>query len=172
MCGIYGFAGFKEDGLLDRMGKVIYHRGPDGEGYYQAPNGAPFSMGMRRLSIIDLEGGWQPVYNEDKTLAICYNGETYNYLELRAELETAGHVFTTHSDTECIVHGYEQWGIMGLLQRMNGMFAFCLYDVNKKEFIIARDRCGQKPLYYHHQNGKFLFGSEVKSILQNRRCRT
>jgi asparagine synthase (glutamine-hydrolysing) len=167
MCGIYGFAGFSEDGLLDRMGKVIYHRGPDGEGYYQAPNGAPFSMGMRRLSIIDLEGGWQPVYNEDRTLAICYNGETYNYLELRAELEAFGHVFTTHSDTECIVHGYEQWGIMGLLQRMNGMFAFCLYDVNKKEFIIARDRCGQKPLYYYHQNGKFLFGSEVKSILQS-----
>ena len=167
MCGIYGFAGFKEDGLLDRMGRVIFHRGPDGEGVYLAPDGAPFSMGMRRLSIIDLEGGWQPVFNEDRSLAICYNGETYNYVELREELEKAGHVFTTHSDTECIVHGFEQWGIEGLLQRMNGMFAFCLYDSRKHEFYIARDRCGQKPLYYHHRNGKFLFGSEVKSILQS-----
>lgn len=167
MCGIYGFAGFKEDGLLDRMGRVIVHRGPDGEGAYLAPDGAPFSMGMRRLSIIDLEGGWQPVFNEDRSLAICYNGETYNYVELREELEKAGHVFTTHSDTECLVHGFEQWGIEGLLQRMNGMFAFCLYDSRKHEFYIARDRCGQKPLYYHHRNGKFLFGSEVKSILQS-----
>ncbi len=167
MCGIYGFAGFKEDGLLDRMGRVIAHRGPDGEGAYLAPDGSPFSMGMRRLSIIDLEGGWQPVFNEDRSLAICYNGETYNYVELREELEKAGHVFTTHSDTECLVHGFEQWGIEGLLQRMNGMFAFCLYDSRKKEFFIARDRCGQKPLYYHHRNGKFLFGSEVKSLLQS-----
>ena len=149
------------------MGRVIFHRGPDGEGVYLAPDGAPFSMGMRRLSIIDLEGGWQPVFNEDRSLAICYNGETYNYVELREELEKAGHVFTTHSDTECIVHGFEQWGIEGLLQRMNGMFAFCLYDSRKHEFYIARDRCGQKPLYYHHRNGKFLFGSEVKSILQS-----
>jgi asparagine synthase (glutamine-hydrolysing) len=167
MCGIYGFAGFKEDGLLDRMGRVIVHRGPDGEGAYVAPGGAAFSMGMRRLSIIDLEGGWQPVFNEDRSLAICYNGETYNYVELRDELEKAGHVFTTHSDTECIVHGFEQWGIEGLLQRMNGMFAFCLYDSRKREFFIARDRCGQKPLYYYHENGRFLFGSEAKSLLQS-----
>jgi asparagine synthase (glutamine-hydrolysing) len=167
MCGIYGFAGFKEDNLLDRMGRVIRHRGPDGQGRYEAPEGAPFSMGMQRLSIIDLEGGWQPVYNEDKSIAICYNGETYNYVELRAELEAKGHAFRTHSDTECLVHGYEEWGIESLLQRMNGMFAFCLYDARKKEFFIARDRCGQKPLYYHHANGRFLFGSEAKSLLQS-----
>ncbi|MDB6138942.1 MAG: asnB, partial [Verrucomicrobiaceae bacterium] len=93
MCGIYGFAGFKEEGLLDRMGRVIRHRGPDGTGRYEAPDGALFSMGMQRLSIIDLEGGWQPVFNEDKSIAVCYNGETYNYVELRAELETKGHQF-------------------------------------------------------------------------------
>ena len=167
MCGIYGFAGFKEEGLLDRMGRVIRHRGPDGTGRYEAPDGAPFSMGMQRLAIIDLEGGWQPVYNEDRTLAVCYNGETYNYVELRAELEAKGHVFTTHSDTECLVHGFEEWGMAGLLQRMNGMAAFCIYDVRNKELFIGRDRCGQKPLYYTQANGRFLFGSEVKSLLQS-----
>lgn len=167
MCGIYGFAGFKEEGLLDRMGRVIRHRGPDGTGRYEAPDGAPFSMGMQRLSIIDLHGGWQPVFNEDQSIAVCYNGETYNYLELRTELEAKGHVFTTHSDTECLVHGFEEWGMEGLLQRMNGMAAFCIYDVRKKEFFIGRDRCGQKPLYYTHANGRFLFGSEVKSLLQS-----
>lgn len=167
MCGIYGFAGFEEDGLLSRMGEVMVHRGPDGEGQYRAPEGVKFAMGMRRLSIIDLEGGWQPVYNEDKSVAICYNGETYNYVELREELEAKGHLFATHSDTECLVHGYEEWGIEGLLQRMNGMFGFCLYDVRRREFYIARDRCGQKPMYYHHRNGRFLFASEVKSILES-----
>ncbi|WP_038167210.1 asparagine synthase (glutamine-hydrolyzing) [Verrucomicrobium sp. BvORR106] len=167
MCGIYGFAGFREENLLDRMGKIIHHRGPDGQGRYEAPNGVPFSMGMQRLSIIDLEGGWQPVYNEDSTVAVCYNGETYNYVELRQELVAKGHRFSTHSDTECIVHGYEEWGIEGLLRRMNGMFAFCLYDVRKREFFIARDRCGQKPLYYHQANGRFLFGSEAKSLLES-----
>ena len=167
MCGIYGFAGFKEENLLDRMGRVIHHRGPDGQGRYEAPEGAPFSMGMQRLSIIDLEGGWQPVYNEDHTVAVCYNGECYNYVELREELVAKGHVFRTHSDTECLVHGYEEWGMEGLVKRLNGMFAFCIYDTRKKEFFIGRDRCGQKPLYYHHANGKFLFGSEVKSLLQS-----
>lgn len=167
MCGIYGFAGFDEDKLLERMGRVIRHRGPDGEGDYQAPQGVPFQMGMRRLSIIDLGTGWQPIFNEDRSIVICYNGETYNYVELRDELEHKGHVFTTHSDTETLVHGYEEWGIEGLLRRMNGMFAFCIYDSNKREFFIARDRCGQKPLYYHHSHGRFLFGSEVKSLLQS-----
>lgn len=168
MCGIYGFAGFEEDGLLEKMGRVIRHRGPDGEGEYTAAPGTRFSMGMRRLSIIDLGAGWQPIYNEDRSIAICYNGETYNYLELRTELEAKGHLFATHSDTETLVHGYEEWGIEGLLQRMNGMCAFCIYDSRKREFFIGRDRCGQKPLYYHHSGGRFLFGSEVKSILQSR----
>ncbi|MEY4484435.1 MAG: hypothetical protein RL693_1887, partial [Verrucomicrobiota bacterium] len=90
MCGIYGFAGFKEDNLLERMGRVILHRGPDGQGLYEAPDGTAFSMGMQRLAIIDLEGGWQPVFNEDQTIAVCYNGESYNYLELREELLAKG----------------------------------------------------------------------------------
>ena len=97
MCGIYGFAGFNEDGLLDRMGKVIVDRGPDGEGSCVAPNGAAFHMGTQRLSIIELQGGWQPIYNEDQSIAICYNGETYNYLELREQLEKKGHQFRDYS---------------------------------------------------------------------------
>ncbi|MCP5556775.1 MAG: asparagine synthase (glutamine-hydrolyzing) [Verrucomicrobiaceae bacterium] len=166
MCGIYGFAGFHDERLLDKMGRRMQHRGPDGEGFYDAPNGAPFHMGMRRLSIIDLGTGWQPILNEDNSIAVCYNGETYNYVELREELAAKGHHFRTHSDTECLVHGYEEWGIEGLLKRMNGMFAFCIYDSRKREFFIGRDRCGQKPLYYYQQNGKFVFASEVKSILE------
>lgn len=169
MCGIYGYAGFEEAGLLDRMGHVIRHRGPDGRGSYRPPDGARFRMGMQRLSIIDLEGSWQPVYNEQRTIAVCYNGETYNYCELRDQLHAKGHVFRTEGDTECLVHGFEEWGIEGLLQRLNGMFAFCLYDSQAREFYIARDRCGQKPLYYHHRDGRFLFASEVKSILQSDR---
>ncbi|MCB1224213.1 MAG: asparagine synthase (glutamine-hydrolyzing) [Verrucomicrobiales bacterium] len=167
MCGIYGFAGFEEEGLLERMGRVIHHRGPDGVGRYRAADGSRFEMGMQRLSIIDLQGGWQPVFNEDHTLAVCFNGEIYNYVELRQQLLEAGHQFRTHSDTECLVHGFEQWGIEGLLTRLNGMFAFCLYDTRKQEFYIARDRCGQKPLYYHHRQGRFLFGSEAKSLLES-----
>ena len=147
MCGIFGFSGFRDERVLARMAKAMRHRGPDGEGIYEAPEGVAFSMGMVRLSIIDLHTGWQPVYNEDHSLAVCYNGECYNYVELRAELEAKGHHFRTHSDTECLVHGFEEWGIDGLLGRLNGMFAFCLYDVRKGEFHLARDRFGQKPLY-------------------------
>lgn len=166
MCGIFGFSGFRDERVLARMARVMKHRGPDGEGIYDAPEGVPFQMGMVRLSIIDLHTGWQPVFNEDHSVAVCYNGECYNYVELRSDLEAKGHHFRTHSDTECLVHGYEEWGIEGLLQRLNGMFAFCIYDVRKREFVIARDRCGQKPLYYHHQGGRFAFASEVKSLLE------
>lgn len=168
MCGIFGFAGFSEEGLLERMARAIRHRGPDGQGFYEAPEAVLFGMGMARLSIIDLDSGWQPIFNEDRTLAICYNGETYNYVELREELEARGHVFRTHSDTEVIIHGYEEWGMDGVLRRMNGMFAFCIYDSVQREFFLARDRCGQKPLYYWRRLGRFLFGSEVKSFLQSR----
>src|SRR4028118_1515537 len=103
MCGIFGFSGFHEDSLLLRMARILVHRGPDGEGFFEEGD---YSMGMRRLSIIDLEGGTQPIYNEDRSLAVCYNGEIYNYVELRAQLEAKGHRFTTHSDTEAIVHAY------------------------------------------------------------------
>ena len=170
MCGIFGFAGFEDPRLLERMSRVLTHRGPDGEGFLRC---GPVSMGMRRLSIIDLAGGDQPIYNEDRTIAVCYNGEIYNYLELMEELQRRGHRFSTHCDTEVLVHGYEEYGI-DILQRLNGMFAFALYDMRRGELILARDRAGQKPLYYHHRNGRFLFASEIKAILEadgvERRC--
>ncbi len=174
MCGIYGFSGFSEDGLLEKMGAVQGHRGPDGSGRYDRPE-QRFHMGMRRLSIIDLEGGWQPIYNEDRSLAIVLNGEIYNYQELRAELVEKGHVFRTASDTETILHGFEQWGLPGVLGRLNGMFAFCIHSAASGEFWLGRDRAGQKPLYYYAAGGRFLFASEAKSLLQSqevpRRCR-
>lgn len=164
MCGIFGFSGFDEAGLLEKMARTMKHRGPDGDGFYSEPG---FHMGMVRLSIIDLSGGWQPIYNEDRSCAIILNGEIYNYKELRIELEAKGHRFSTHSDTETILHGYEEWGIEGVLSRLNGMFSFVIRDERKKEFFIARDRTGQKPLYWTRKNGRFLFASEVKSILQS-----
>lgn len=164
MCGIFGFSGFDEPGLLEKMARTMKHRGPDGDGFYSVPG---FSMGMVRLSIIDLAGGWQPIYNEDRSCAIILNGEIYNYKELRIELEAKGHRFSTSSDTETILHGYEEWGIEGILTRLNGMFAFVIRDERKGEFFIARDRTGQKPLYWHRENGRFLFASEAKSILQS-----
>jgi asparagine synthase (glutamine-hydrolysing) len=164
MCGIFGFSGFEEEGLLQKMGQTMQHRGPDGAGCYDEPG---FHMGMVRLSIIDLHGGWQPIYNEDRSAAIVLNGEIYNYKELRTELEAHGHVFSTQSDTETILHGWEQWGITGVLSRLNGMFAFCIRDIRKGEFFIARDRCGQKPLYWHQENGRLLFASEAKSLLRS-----
>jgi asparagine synthase (glutamine-hydrolysing) len=163
MCGIFGFSGFEEDGLLERMAETMVHRGPDGEGFFRSPR---FEMGMRRLSIIDLKGGFQPIYNEDETIAICYNGEIYNYIELAEELAKLGHVFRTKADTEVVVHAYEEWGI-DCLQRFNGMFAFALYDIPRERAFLARDRCGQKPLYWWNQNGKFVFASEVKSMLRS-----
>ena len=164
MCGIFGFAGFEEEALLAKMARTMKHRGPDGEGFYETPG---FSMGMGRLSIIDLSGGWQPIYNEARACAIILNGEIYNYKELRLELEALGHRFSTHSDTETILHGYEQWGIEGVLGKLNGMFAFCLRDERRKEYFIARDRAGQKPLYWHRAHGRLLFASEAKSLLQS-----
>lgn len=170
MCGIFGFCGFDDPALLGRMARALVHRGPDGEGCFVHDH---FAMGMRRLSIIDLAGGDQPIYNEDRTLAVCYNGEIYNYVELMDELHALGHRFATRCDTEVIVHAYEQWGI-DCLQRFNGMFAFALYDLPRRELVLARDRAGQKPLYYHQRNGRLVFASEVKAILEaehvERRC--
>lgn len=164
MCGIFGFAGFVEDGLLSRMGDSLAHRGPDGRGSYEdGPH--RFFMGMRRLSIIDLQGGSQPIYNEDRTLAVCFNGEIYNYIELHDQLVQKGHTFRTRSDTEVIVHAYEEWG-RDCVKQFNGMFAFALHDARSGETFFARDRCGQKPFYYHQSNGRFVFASEVKAILE------
>ena len=162
MCGIFGFNGFRDESLLRRMSAAIQHRGPDSDGYF---NRDKFSMGMTRLSIIDLDGGTQPIFNEDGTVVVCYNGEIYNYVELRKELKSLGHEFATHTDTEVIVHAYEQWGI-DCVQHFNGMFAFALYDMQKQQLFIARDRAGQKPFYYYFKDGKLVFASEVKAILE------
>ncbi len=164
MCGIYGFAGFDEPGLLDRMAERLRHRGPDGIGSWRHPG---LTMGMRRLSIIDLAGGQQPIANEDGTVVVCQNGEIYNYVELTEELKRLGHLFRTRSDTEVIVHAYEQWGV-DCLARFNGMFAIALYDLGRERLFLARDRCGQKPLYYWDRGGRFIFASEIKAILESR----
>lgn len=140
----------------------MHHRGPDGQGFFESDR---FSMGNCRLSIIDLAGGDQPIYNEDGLMAVVQNGEIYNYVELRVQLEEKGHRFKTHSDTEILVHGYEEWG-KDLPKRLNGMYAFAVHDLRSGETFIARDRCGQKPFYYYHQNGKFVFASEAKAILE------
>ncbi len=164
MCGIFGFSGFVEKGLLSRMGDSLAHRGPDGRGSCEdEPH--RFFMGMRRLSIIDLDGGSQPIYNEDRSLAVCFNGEIYNYIELHDQLVEKGHIFRTRSDTEVIVHAYEEWG-KDCVKQFNGMFAFALHDSRTGDTFFSRDRCGQKPFYYHQSNGRFVFASEVKAILE------
>ena len=165
MCGITGFTGHRSDKqkILKAMTAAIAHRGPDGAGEYYADGVA---LGHRRLSIIDLAGGTQPMFNEDKTLAVVFNGEIYNFMELRGELAEAGHVFATdHSDTEVLLHGYEEWG-EGMLARLRGMFAFALWDEKDKSLFCARDHFGIKPFYYCQKGrGEFLFGSEIKSFL-------
>jgi asparagine synthase (glutamine-hydrolysing) len=164
MCGIFGFSGFFDEGLLSRMGDSLVHRGPDGEGSCE-DLAHRFFMGMKRLSIIDLDGGWQPIYNEDRSLAVCFNGEIYNYIELHEQLAGKGHLFRTHSDTEVIVHSYEEWG-MECVKQFNGMFAFAIHDFRTGDTFFSRDRCGQKPLYYHRSAGCFVFASEIKAILE------
>jgi len=167
MCGICGLVRtpdgppFPAD-LVARMCRTIVHRGPDDEGIYADDR---VGLGNRRLSIIDVEGGHQPLSNEDGTIWIAYNGEAYNFAEARDELAGRGHVFTTRSDTETIVHAYEEWGLDGL-HRFRGMFAFALWDKRTERLILVRDRVGVKPLYYTQLPDKTLiFGSEIKSIL-------
>ena len=164
MCGIAGFWGFEDKGLLRRMARTIKHRGPDDDGFFESPS---ISLLNVRLSIIDLQTGKQPIFNEDKSVVVVYNGEIYNYAELTEELKELGHVFRTKTDTEVIVHAYEQWGADALL-RFNGMFAFALYDTVKKQLLLARDRLGIKPLYYHSTGGRVIFASEIKAILADR----
>ncbi len=166
MCGITGFAQRKHDAETARatvkaMADLITYRGPDGEGYYVDDQVA---LGHRRLSIIDLEGGRQPMYNEDENLVVVFNGEIYNFQTLRAELEAAGHTFATHSDTEVLLHGYEQWG-KDLPARLRGMFTFVIWDRKNKTMFGARDIFGIKPFYYYNVDGLFLFGSEIKCFL-------
>ena len=165
MCGIVGFLSAEGDAdgnLLARMCARIVHRGPDEEGRHV--QGA-LAMGMRRLAIIDIAGGQQPIANEDGTIEVVFNGEIFNFRELRAELELAGHHFATNSDTEVIVHAYEQWGDDALL-RFNGMFAFALWDGRRQRLLLARDRMGKKPIYWHLSSHGLLWGSEIKSMLE------
>lgn len=163
MCGIAGVVSANpiEVALLDDMARRLAHRGPDGQGRHVAGN---VGLLHTRLAIIDLEGGAQPLYNEDRSLVLVANGEIYNYRELRAELETLGHRFATHSDCETILHGYEAWGI-ACLDRLQGMFAFALHDVQRGELILARDRLGIKPLYYYRDSRGLAFASEIKALL-------
>lgn len=162
MCGICGIIrkGDNKD-IIKKMNDRIMHRGPDGEGYYIDGDVA---FGHRRLSIIDLSTGDQPIYNEDSSVVTVYNGEIYNYLELRSELESLGHEFKTKSDTEVLVHGYEEWHT-DLPKYLRGMFAFAIYDKNRNEIFLARDNFGIKPLYYAKMNDSFMFASEIKSFL-------
>jgi asparagine synthase (glutamine-hydrolysing) len=166
MCGICGTAGFAEPDLLERMIDLMAHRGPDDRGVYLSPDGL-FGLGNCRLSIIDLSpAGHMPMSNEDGTVWVTYNGETYNFRALRQELESLGHRFRSRTDSEVIVHGYEQWGV-DLPRRLNGMFAFAVVDLRTRPVTLhlVRDRLGVKPLYYVASNERLIFGSEIKSIL-------
>jgi len=163
MCGICGFYGFEDKSLIKRMTDVITHRGPDQSGIYSDKK---ISLGHRRLSIIDLsKRGIQPMTNEDGNLVIVYNGEIYNFKEIKTELEKKGHNFKSNTDTEVVVHAYEEYGIK-CIEKFNGMFAFAIWNSDKEELILARDRIGIKPLYYYHEGSRFIFASEIKSILE------
>src|SRR6266436_1912100 len=175
MCGICGVIGIERveqaEAITRRMMESIRHRGPDDDGLLLAPSVA---FGMRRLSIIDLSGGRQPVFNEAGNVAVVFNGEIYNYQHLRGTLEARGHLFRTHSDTEVIVHGYEEWG-ENCLRELRGMFAFALWDARDSgtsgdaarhaKVFIARDRLGIKPLYFYHSGNQLIFASEIKALL-------
>ncbi|MCH8295521.1 hypothetical protein IH992_30940 [Candidatus Poribacteria bacterium] len=168
MCGIVGICNLNGDpvptGLLKRMTDIIAHRGPDGEGHY---TDGPIGLGHRRLAIIDLSpAGQQPMTNETGDVIITYNGEIYNFQELRVELEALGHQFYSRTDSEVIVHAYEEWG-EECVHRFNGMFAFAVWDYTQRRLFLARDRYGIKPLYYYHGNGVFIFASEIKALLQH-----
>jgi asparagine synthase (glutamine-hydrolysing) len=162
MCGIVGLT-WSDSELITRMTQTLNHRGPDQSGIY---TDSSISLGHRRLSILDLsEHGLQPMSNQDKTIWISFNGEIYNFKEIRRTLEDKGFVFHSHTDTEVILYAYEAYG-MDCLELFNGMFAFAIWDQRKQELILARDRLGIKPLYYYSQGGKLIFSSEIKAIIQ------
>ena len=165
MCGYVGFTNTINNAniVLKKMMERIRHRGPDGEGQYIDEG---IALGHRRLSIIDIDAGAQPMYNEDGSLVIVFNGEIYNYKQIREGLVRAGHRFATQSDTEVLVHGYEEYG-SDILGKLRGMFSFVIWDRNKQELFGARDFFGIKPLYYADMNGSFMFGSEIKSFLEH-----
>jgi asparagine synthase (glutamine-hydrolysing) len=161
MCGIVGIVGREDEGLIDSMCDCIRHRGPDERGTI---TGQDVSLGMQRLSIIDLQGGSQPIENEDGSVVVVFNGEIYNHQSLREQLELRGHRFTTRVDTEVLVHGYEEWG-REFVSRLNGMFAFAIWDRDQDRVVLARDRMGIKPLYYAPLGDAVVFGSELTALL-------
>ena len=169
MCGIAGFAGRGDLGVLRRMTDAIAHRGPDAEGHWAEENAGVF-LGHRRLSIVDLSGGAQPMWTRDGQLGVTFNGEIYNHAELRAELKARGCEFVTdHSDTEVLLHGYREWG-ESFTERLNGMWAFVIYDRAKQRLFGSRDRFGKKPLYYFKEGETFAFASELPALLQHPTC--
>src|SRR5437667_1492905 len=167
MCGIAGAVahsgGYVDPADVHSMCQTIVHRGPDDEGIHTQ---GCVGLGMRRLSIIDLSTGRQPIHNEDKNIWVVFNGEIYNFPELRRDLETRGHQFYTHTDTEVIVHLYEELGA-DCVHRLRGMFAFAIYDLKNRELFVARDRLGIKPLYYADSPEQFIFASEIKALLSS-----
>lgn len=165
MCGFVGFCDDSKNKkkIIRDMADIIKHRGPDSDGYYVDNN---IALGFRRLSIIDLDKGSQPIFNEDKDKVIVFNGEIYNYKEIREQLKSKGHKFSTNTDTEVILHGYEEYK-EDILNKLRGMFAFVIYDIKEKSLFGARDFYGIKPFYYYYDNENFLFGSEIKSFLGN-----
>jgi asparagine synthase (glutamine-hydrolysing) len=166
MCGICGFVGEGTVDDLRRMTAALRHRGPDGEGHHEDRENGVF-LGHRRLSIIDIEGGAQPMWTPDGSLGVVFNGEIYNHLDLRQRLMDRGHRFETdHSDTEVLLHGYRQWGA-GLPERLNGMWAFAIYDRTRMELFLSRDRFGKKPLFYTVQRGTFAFASELTALAKH-----
>ena len=164
MCGVAGIINHRNNDasaeIIRRMTGAIAHRGPDGDGFYTDPD---VCLGHRRLSIIDLTGGWQPIYNEDKTVVVILNGEIYNYLKLRKILTDLGHRFATNSDTEVLVHAYEEYG-SEFVEKLDGMFAFALYDTVNRKFFMARDRMGKKPIVYFVNYGELVFASEFEAL--------
>jgi asparagine synthase (glutamine-hydrolysing) len=170
MCGIVGVCNLRGEpvttGLVDSLASLIAHRGPDGEGVYID---GPVGLGHRRLAIIDLSNaGNQPMVNEDGQVVLDYNGEIYNFQQLRVELESLGHIFRSHTDSEVVVHAYEEWG-NACVERFDGMFAFAIWDRPRRRLFLARDRYGVKPLYWYLRNGLFIFASEIKAILAHPR---
>lgn len=162
MCGIAGYAGLNDPALLRKMCSVIIHRGPDEDGFHV---GDGIGLAMRRLAVIDLKTGSQPIANEKRNVWVVFNGEIYNFEELRKTLEASGHTFATNSDTETIVHLYEDYGL-DFVRYLQGMFAIALWDERCERLLLVRDRIGEKPLYYAFDEGKLFFGSEIKAILQ------
>jgi asparagine synthase (glutamine-hydrolysing) len=166
MCGIAGIFNYRDSAPVDhfqlkRMAQTMLHRGPDDEGFYTS---GPLGFAHRRLSIIDVKTGRQPMFNEDGSVVIVFNGEIYNHEELRRQLEGKGHRFRTHSDTESIIHAYEEFGDDFEIS-LTGMFAFALWDESRRTLVLSRDRLGIKPLYYTEHRGRLLFASEIKALM-------